>query len=238
MILEIDAGNTRIKWRLVDEARKVASGAILTKDSDRFATDTATIGTPHSIRLATVAGAEVTQMVSGLAQQWGAKLCVPVTTAQAAGVRCGYHEPATMGVDRWLASIAAFHHVGGACVVVDLGSAITVDVVDESGLHHGGYIVPGLRLMRESLRLGTHDVKVSASEMSAICLGRSTTDAVNHGALRMIKNLVESVAAEMLPSPAKIVLTGGDASWLQPVLADEVECIPDLVLDGLALVAE
>ncbi len=179
-------------------------------------------------------------MVSGLAQQWGAKLCVPVTTAQAAGVRCGYHEPATMGVDRWLAVIAAFHHVGGACVVVDLGSAITLDVVDGDGVHQGGYIVPGLRLMRESLRVGTNDVKVSASAMSAVTLGRSTTDAVNHGALRMVKSLVEAVATEMLLSPENIVLTGGDAALLQKVLAGEgeVTCIPDLVLDGLALVVE
>ena len=80
------------------------------------------------------------------------------STDTAAGVRNGYSNPAQLGVDRWLAVIGAFHRHRDACCVVDAGTALTIDGVDATGQHLGGFIVPGPRLMVESLLTGTSDL--------------------------------------------------------------------------------
>ncbi len=237
MILEIDAGNSRIKWRFLRNGKNIGHGVLLTRDIDELGADVESIGVPRLIRLSTVAGSQVSLAISALSQKWGCELFSAKTTTCEAGVLCGYRDPSTMGVDRWLAMISAYHRIGGACVVVDAGSAITVDVVSDKGMHQGGYILPGLGLMRESLRLGTSDVRVASITKADVSLGLSTEEAVNHGALRMIVCLIESVAEETGAVPARVVLTGGDAGCLEPLLAVDVEVVPDLVLDGLGLVA-
>ena len=236
MILEIDAGNTRIKWRCWRQDNIAGYGVLLTENVEELGADIEAIGQPEKIRFSSVADENVRQAVRALANKWDSEWLEAKTTKEAAGVCCGYHDPSLMGVDRWLAVVAA-HRRNGACVVVDAGSAITVDVVDAGGHHLGGYIVPGFGLMRESLSCGTSAVEVSVQEAGCIVPGRSTVEAVNHGALLMVKAMVEFVVKEWLEDAAAIVLTGGDARHLQSVLSGQVQLVPELVLDGLALVS-
>ena len=143
-----------------------------------------------------------------------------------------------MGVDRWLAVVAAYHQFHQPCVVVDIGSAITVDIVDGSGQHLGGYIVPGIRMMRQSLYRGTNKVKVALEGHDGIGPGKSTVQAVSQGGLLMVKAMIEYVAKDLVVAGlvVPVVITGGDAAHLVDVLVGEVHHVPELVLDGLAIV--
>jgi type III pantothenate kinase len=137
-----------------------------------------------------------------------------------------------------LAIIAAWRQLGRACVVVDAGSAITIDCLDNSGKHLGGYIIPGIGLMRAALVAGTEKIRVDADEYSLLP-GLNTAQAVGHGgllaAVAAVKMAADLLCRQLDVSPA-ILLTGGDAPLLLATFGEEVIHAPELVFEGLGLV--
>ena len=156
------------------------------------------------------------------------------------GLHIDYDDPARLGVDR-LAAAAAAHRaatVGRAAVVVDAGTALTVDAIDVEGTFRGGAIAPGLRLGLNALSTGTSFLPQVELAATTPLLGKNTTDGLCSGALHGSAALVEGLCVRMaavLDSPIAIFLTGGDAPLLQPHIAAVHTCDPDLVLRGLAL---
>jgi type III pantothenate kinase len=165
-------------------------------------------------------------------------------TAEACGVRNGYRDPRQLGVDRWLAVVAAFARVHGAACVVDAGTALTVDAVDDTGLHLGGYIVPGLDLMQRALTSSTGDLAERSSVVHAAgrtLLADNTRDAISRGCIAALGALIERAHAALSASsaaPPALLLTGGDAAQIEAVLDVASETVPDLVLQGLRLVTD
>ncbi len=238
MILEIDVGNTRIKWRTLNNGAVADRGAVPKESLDQWLLNLGSSQVPEKIRLSCVANQTIVQRLVEQAKHWGCLLQEAKTNRIAAGVRCGYKEPEALGVDRWLAVVSAFNKFKQPCVVVDAGSALTVDLIDGAGQHLGGYIVPGLGMMREALFEGTSQVKVDTLAKASVSPGGSTKEAVTNGSLFMIKSMIES-AAESLGSKAgivQLVITGGDGDYLIKVLNEKACYLPDLVMDGLALV--
>lgn len=234
MIVDIDVGNTRLKWRVWDGGSVVARGC----DSDFSANVQAQIsriGRPQRIRLACVGGEIVVSEVALAAERWGCKIQRAQTTSAAGGVVCGYDNPEQMGVDRWLAILAAWQAFGRDCVVVDAGSAVTVDLLDSRARHLGGYIVPGLKMMRESLQVGTARVKVEGEDSGAVGPGCTTVQAVLNGCRLMVAGLVDKAVTQLSGNvgEVKIVVTGGDGKLLLPLLSGDVEYVAELVMDGL-----
>jgi type III pantothenate kinase len=177
------------------------------------------------------------------------------TTNEACGVTCGYDDPELLGVDRWLAVLAAYQRnitIG----IIDIGSAITLDLVDGVGLHLGGHIVPGVKLLKESLS-NTAKVKVLPNELSVNIhsqesgtaalikpiLGHSTTECVNVGIESLIMGyLVQSILkANESFNVKRWIITGGDGSiWLEKLnkhnkgnKIQELTLSYDLVFQGL-----
>jgi type III pantothenate kinase len=238
MILEIDVGNTRIKWRTLQNGSTCDRGALPKEELEKWLRVMGQQKVPDKVRLCCVANRDIVKKVAEQVSRWGCLLQEAKTSHDAAGVCCGYGDPGALGVDRWLAVVAAFNEFGRPCVVVDAGSAVTVDLVDGDGQHLGGYIVPGLGMMRQSLFEGTSQVKVTDFAAVSVEPGCSTKQAVTNGSLLMIKAMVES-AAELLKSKigsAHIVITGGDGDCLMKVLGDQACYLPELVMDGLALI--
>ena len=238
MILEIDVGNTRIKWRTLTNGTVVGRGVVPKEKLDQWLLNLEADQAPEKIRLSCVANQAIVQRFVEQAKHWDCLLQEAKTNRIAAGVRCGYEEPEALGVDRWLAVVAAFNKFEQACVVVDAGSALTVDLVDGGGQHLGGYIVPGLGMMREALFEGTSQVKVDTLAKASVSPGGSTKEAVTNGSLLMITSMIES-AVELLNSEigaTQLVITGGDGDYLIKVLDERVCYLPDLVMDGLVLV--
>ncbi|MBA3980553.1 MAG: type III pantothenate kinase [Alcanivorax sp.] len=242
MKLFLDIGNTAMKWRAYVEEGGVPvrreGGRAHQRDWERLARELAALCEQPVTRLevASVAGRESDAV---LARALSAALgCTPrfyYSPAADSGVTNAYAEPARLGVDRWLAVVEAWHR-DGASIIVDCGSALTVDAVDASGQHLGGYIVPGLGMLRDSLSRGTAQVRVTDTVGVSLAPGRSTSEGVENGVLRMSVAFIADVVVELrqvLHDTCSVYLTGGDAPVVQPLLPFQVPCDPDLVLDGL-----
>lgn len=147
-------------------------------------------------------------------------------------------EPEKTGVDRVLAVAAAYEQMGNACVVVDAGTAITVNVCNDAGDFLGGAIAPGLNMMLDALHEKTAALPRVEFDVPTEPFGDSTREAilqgVYFGARGMVKELVEQYATELGQWP-EIIATGGDAQRLfgQWELIHAVA--PDLVMYGIAL---
>ena len=226
LILDVDIGNTRTKWRFGD-----ACGASAGIDAPALP------AAPERIRIACVAG-DRAQIAERFLTAYGVSVEFAESTSELAGVTCGYEEPARLGVDRWLACVAAWNAVEGPVVVVDLGTAATLDFVTADGRHLGGYIVPGLGLMATALARDTAGVRVAGDLAPELGPGRSTAQAVRRGATAMLVDFIEASVArfakECRDAPL-VALTGGDAGLLADRFTFQPRLEPDLVLDGLAL---
>lgn len=235
MILDIDAGNTRIKWRVLDGSRVVAHGDQLTElIRQGVPLEVGAVQRLDRIRLSCVAGEDiVNNLQSQFSDQFDVQLELAEVTESAASVVCGYRDYAQLGIDRWLAVVAAYAKNSDAVIVVDAGSAVTVDIVSAEAVHQGGYIVPGLQLMHKALWQGTDRIKVGAKQSADMnSPGLSTDEALDKGCLLLLIAMIESLVSKY---KARLVVTGGDGELLQNALCVEAELYPDLVLEGLAL---
>ncbi len=224
--LDVDMGNTRTKWRC-----GAATGAVPSPCLPTLA------ATPSRVRVATVLGNR-DLLARAVRKRYGVEAEFAATTATLGGVACGYREPARLGIDRWLALVAAWQRVRTATVVVGAGTAATVDFVDGDGRHQGGHIAPGLRLLREVLGRRTAGIRPLAEPAPGIAPGTDTPAAVSSGTLVMLLAYVEAAIAwfaDRHGGDTAIFLTGGDAERLAAHLSMPARCEPHLVLDGLAV---
>ena len=233
MILDIDIGNSYTKWRLTDGAAVYRSGSQTTQSiSDGLELPP---GVPIlHVRLSSVASDSLQgDLVAQMKSQFNAEVAVAKVSSSAAGVTCGYDDPSSLGIDRWLAMMASYSRYQASVLVVDAGSAMTLDLVTAEGRHIGGYILPGLTLMRDALWGGTDRVKVDANATSGgIDPAQDTAAAVNQGSLLASIAVIEKLLVQY---QSNLVVTGGDAKHLLPYLKGKVDYQPNLVLDGLAL---
>lgn len=232
--LDLDIGNSRTKWRL-----GTASGSLKSPRIPKLA-DTAE--PPERVRISAVAGVR-DRIRTAVEARFGIAPEFAHVSRELAGVVCCYEDPKRLGIDRWLALVAAWHCVQGAVAVVDAGTAITVDLVDDRGQHQGGYIVPGIGLMRRSLAGETRDLALPEllADQEADTFpppGRSTDTAIAGGTLGMPVGFLDAVLAHFgaaSPSGITTFLCGGDAHLLHSRLATPTRTAPNLVLDGLAI---
>jgi type III pantothenate kinase len=231
VILELDIGNSRVKWRTLEGGAPVARGHCRRDAGDWPAR--LPQAAVERLRVANVGGAGAAAELTAWARE-----CLGLTpeyarsTATRGGVTNAYAEPGRLGVDRWLALLAAWRELGRACVVVSAGTALTLDVLDGDGRHRGGYIVPGLGLMLEVLQSRTSGVRFAPGPAASLEPGRSTAAAVLQGCTAMIAALIERSRAE---PEQPVLLTGGDAERLAPWIAAPLHLRPELVLDGLGI---
>ncbi|GAA0790003.1 type III pantothenate kinase [Marinobacterium sediminicola] len=233
--LELDAGNTFIKWRLIEHEQIIGRGRWLTAEF-RAEQLQECEQRPDVVWLASVAGDGLNQALAvAVKEYWQVSLQRARSVAQAAGVRNSYADPSRMGVDRWLAMLAAWKLVGRSCCVVDCGSAITVDLLDDQGRHQGGYILPGIRLMQQSLLGNTAEVRVDRDvEHYSVAPGCDTSSAVAHGANLLLLSLAQQLRSGVpgVDVAGAVLVTGGDGAQLASLMPGAELC-PDLVMDGL-----
>lgn len=243
MILELDCGNSWIKWRVtrLDNASVIFSGVEVGGEQLLSALMELSGLQLSRARIVSVRNkAETQELICRLEQTFNIEVVVAEAVASLAGVSNGYSEPALLGVDRWLAILAAYRLAAEACLVIDVGTAVTSDFVGLDGRHLGGYICPGLRLMSDKLSANTHGIPCLGSGIGGIELlvpGRSTAEAVGRGGLLMLRGFVEGqvqLAARLFGSKFQVFLTGGDAA-LVGELSVGVRLVPDLVFIGLAV---
>ena len=180
-----------------------------------------------------------------LAQTDFADRCRPVVSEPVIlGVTNAYSKPKTLGIDRFLAAVEAYHQCNGPVCVIDLGTAAKVDVVDQYGRHQGGYIVPGLNMSRQVLLDKTAKVRYEReqTENDSLSYGLNTGEAVLNGTLLLLLAWCrQQIDAFYRQYPdGKVLLTGGDRDKLAPHLmanAGQVQLADALVLSALARIA-
>lgn len=243
MILELDCGNSWIKWRVIENttAGVVFSGVVAGCEQLLQALYELDVLALRRCRIVSVRNeVETQELASKVAGVFSAEIVIARSVAELAGVKNGYLDPQKLGVDRWLAILAAYKLAVGACLVVDVGTAITSDFVTEDGEHLGGYICPGLRLMSDQLSANAYGIpRLAAGAESAggLAPGRSTAEAVGRGSVLMLRGFIEGqlqLASALLGGSFQVFLTGGDAALVEE-LSFEVRRIPDLVFIGLGV---
>lgn len=230
----IDAGNSRLKWALVEDAQWRAQGSTDYGDWTALQTHLALAG---ACFVASVADAAREQKLAALLEAAGVAATWLTAAAAFGEVTNSYRNPRELGVDRWMGLVAARKRDRAATLVVSAGTALTVDALSAEGVFLGGLIVPGARLMQQALLQGTARVDAAAGQWQAF--PRSTADAVHSGIVAALCGAISQQYARLAGVSAgapHCLLTGGDAEMLLPHLAVPVEHVPALVLEGIACV--
>lgn len=244
MIHLVDIGNTRVKWARLqnDEYRFGGSQRWRARGlSETISSSWADLPAPQSVLVCNVGGTSAARLIADwVAAHWRCDTRFAEVRRRAAGVHNAYKEPAQMGVDRWIAMIAAWEHCRAPACIVDCGTAITLDVISGTGDHLGGLIAPGIALMQEALASNTAQLP-AVEQGSDLTLGRDTASCIAAGCLASASGAIAVVAAlvnELGLKEVRWIITGGDAETLMRVSCLDFEHIPDLVLRGLARLAE
>jgi len=194
--------------------------------------------TPDAVWVASVAGDTLDhELRSAIRTEWGVEPWFAQTRGSLAGLTNSYHDPVRMGVDRWLVMLALWRRQQGRFCAVDAGSALTIDLVDEQGIHQGGYIIPGPTLMERALFQDTQRVRFNDDLPPSLQPGKSTGEAVRHGVtLSLAGALRVFIDIQQLSAP-EVFITGGWGQQLRDLACPEALLEPDLVFEGLELQA-
>jgi type III pantothenate kinase len=282
-LLLLDAGNSRLKWALLrkpyQRRQEFAAQGVVELTASRSPAAWSrlfkTAGNPDLIYACNVAGASIERQIRAASRRAG--LAAPHfahSEVAAAGVRNGYPEPWRLGADRWVGLIGAHHeHPGKDLCLVGLGTAMTIDVLNARGRHLGGSIVPGPRLMIESLLEHTAGIRRRAGGWAATPsfdlvfgavsrspaprgrpgraegFGKAARTALfandthaglvagaRHACAALIEHAVRE-AREQLGRRPRLILAGGAADAIAPLLHGRYWREDDLVLRGLAVLA-
>jgi type III pantothenate kinase len=237
-VLAIDSGNTRIKWGVHDGGVWSAQGAIPTAESATlFEALRSSLPADKAIA-SNVAGTEVRSRIEAACKRAEVGITFIRSERRQLGVENGYRDPGQLGSDRWAALVAAHAVIPGHKLVVNAGTALTIDALTAEGRFLGGLIVPGPALMRRSLERGTAGLRLTEGTLQEF--PESTPDAITSGAIQAavgaIERLAKVMAARGCP-PGRIILSGGAAAELAESLPIATIHRENLVLDGLLLIA-
>ncbi len=234
MQLLIDCGNRYLKWRTLPTHR---SGRIDHRNSlSPLRQAWHELPPIQQVWIASVASRATAATLQQLIEsQWGCPLHWVTASAHALGVRNGYRNPKQLGVDRWLGLLAAPTHIADtakAALIADCGTAVTLDLLTAEGEHHPGPILPGLDGCYTCLLATTNIPNPPAEE---------TEQAMRAGAKLALSAAIDRYHRqwrERLPAGVQLLLTGGDAPTLLPHLEEPGQWLPELLLDGLARLAQ
>lgn len=236
MLLCIDCGNTRLKWGVHDGHRWLKRAALPLAELESLKQEFFGLPLPSAAFACSVAGEHALKAVESSLGAVGLPLTWLVSQAAQCGVTNSYSNPAQLGADRWAAMIGAHHLFPGDCVVVNAGTATTIDVLDRNGVFQGGLILPGIALMRASLASNT--AQLPFAEGACDPFPRNTADAIASGALLATAGAIAHMFAHVAAAPgATCLVTGGAAAPLLPVLQVPWRTVDHLVLEGLLRVA-
>ncbi len=236
--LQLDVGNSGAKWRLVDRDGIVARGHYSPGDDESGKRLLECAGSLAEAWVSSVAApAQEASLAELISERWGIEPWFARTEAHTGDLINSYDDPARMGVDRWLAMLAARRRESARLCVIDAGSALTIDLVSAAGRHEGGYIIPGASLMERALLLDTDRVRFEEAVDYALSPGTSTASAVRHGIALAQVGAVVAALTEAGEETPMLFFSGGGGEHLMGLLDRGGRWVPDLVFEGLEAMA-
>ena len=244
-VLVLDVGNSRIKWGLHSGRGWISFGATANNEIGTLALrEWQNLPRPIRIVGVNVAGEPARMRVEVQLARWRVPLQWLTATAAAGGVVNRYAQPGQLGADRWAALVAARQRAVAAelfpppVVVVNAGTAVTIDALDADGVFRGGVILPGLRLMLRAL--AEHTAGLKASPGSYRDFPTNTGDALYSGAVQAITGAIGEMRARLASDAGAVrcLLAGGAANDIAPHLGGAVEVVDNLVLEGVLALAD
>jgi type III pantothenate kinase len=244
-ILVIDVGNSRLKWALRGPRGWTARGAVANQDIGSLAVrDWQNLERPARAVGVNVAGEAARVRVEGQIARWRLPIEWLSATAVAGGVTNQYQVPSQLGADRWASLVAARRRAVAAneaapkpCIVVNTGTAVTIDALDADGAFRGGLILPGVRLMLRALADNTAALRMAPGEFRDF--PTTTADAIYSGAVQAICGAIAQMRRHLRGSGGDITcyLAGGALEDIAPRVAAPVEVVDNLVLEGVLVLA-
>lgn len=243
MILVLDCGNSRLKWGLEGPHGWLAQGNLPNQEIGTLALrDWQNLPRPNRVVGVNVAGEATRVRIEAQLVRWRAVPEWLVAQEEACGVYNRYARPSQLGADRWASLVAARQRVANelfpaASVVVNAGTTVTVDALDDSGVFRGGIILPGLNMMLQAMADNTAALRVPPGHVHDFPI--NTADALASGVMQAVCGAIEQMRRRLVgdgPSP-KAFLAGGAAADIAPYLTEPVEVVDNLVLEGVLALA-
>lgn len=247
--LLMDVGNTRLKWGVLDDDNIRRTGHIAHDRIRERGLRELTSKLPRRVDVVFASNVAGTSFATRLSGVVGIHCHCDVRFARSErrgwGVTNSYRQPRRMGVDRWVAMVGAWAETQAACLIVDVGTAVTIDALDDDGVHLGGQIIPGVVTMAQSLSSATSDIPLVRASAKRVAndlemFGHNTAAAVREGSQNAVVGAIERAVRTLQSNgyDPTIVLTGGDASRILKSLDEALLHRPHLVLQGLAHMLE
>ncbi len=239
MNLLIDIGNSRLKWAS-EQAGQISSIQAVDYRQDHayqnLEQQWQTLPRPSKIAIACVGAAQqITELEALVNRLWPAiEIIIPKSSVAFGSVINAYPNPEKLGVDRWLALLAAHQHYRGNTCIIDCGTAMTLDFIDSHGQHRGGLISPGLLLMKKALAQNTAALDLN-QQTQALALADNTINAIDSGTLLAAIGLIETAIKRFQPVE-QVIITGGDADLIKQYLTMALIVDEQLVFKGLQLI--
>ncbi len=239
-MLLLDAGNSRCKWAFHADGAWQQQGVLENADTAswqllqaRFAGMRA----PQKIVVSNVAGETIARRIIEACSVWGMMPEFVTAPGFQCGVHNAYEQAGQLGSDRWCALIAAWKREQGACLVVNCGTATTIDALTANGEFTGGLILPGMTMMQRCLTENTAQLNVAGGARQHF--PRNTADAIYSGAVRATAGAIlqqRSLLQEITGLTCPVLLSGGAACLLVDELHGTAALVDDLVLQGLYII--
>jgi len=242
-MLLFDAGNSRCKWAWIINGVWLRQGVLDNSDSAAWQALRATFAqleAPQKIFASNVAGVEMAHNLRELCAVWPCPVEFITAQAEQCGVRNNYEQAAQLGSDRWAALLAAWQRERKACLVVNCGTATTVDALSDCGEFLGGLIFPGTELRQRSLQSNTSRLGVEFSRNNGKLteFPCNTADAMVSGVMRASIGAIQQQYKLLGVNGARCILSGGAAGSILPHLGLPTEQVDNLVLLGMQIVGQ
>lgn len=249
--LFLDVGNTRVKRALMvdgqyDYLDAIEVNEFITSDDIECLFNG---HKPDAVYIASVTSFENLEAIKNVIQSHFGLFPVVLTAQKnCCGLTSGYDDFHKLGDDRWMAMQGALSYSSGPTIVISAGTAMTIDAVMD-GKHLGGFIVPGLDSLRASLATDTaaltltkpEDIVETTKVDDGALLATNTESAILGGTLYMTASFINSIISDLnnqVQTLFKVIVTGGNASKLIPLIDARCDYIPDLILQGMINVEE
>ena len=241
-LLIIDSGNSFVKWGLFNDDLWLIQRHVSYDDISELETEFSVLSEPHLIIISHVARDETKSKICKFISRWSIQPIWHHSQSYQCGVLNGYSDPKQLGSDRWAALIAAWNIEHKACLVINAGTAVTIDTLSDSGKFLGGIILPGFHLMLNSLysgtQLGSNSNKLSVYQNFPV----DTQNAIHSGIIQSLVGAIDRMydVLSTLPKHSSIncIISGGNASLLSPFIKYPAKIIDNLVLEGLVVIAK